>query len=193
MNNNRIRHSVCNFRSSNDAQLELQNSCCGNYSSREVSGAGPPVQRARKNSPDLMVTGSRCVGSTPGAFYAAERLMGFPHFEDGIDTLPPSAKDSMRVPSFGNQEAQLSMNGEKQNSSIPCAQGTLESLVKLPVQGSYSSAVFDDGHRFTHGSPQNCVVSVILAFIGSLVHLDMLTIVFDIIFHTDGLNYSLLD
>lgn len=180
MNGNRIRPRECSFRSAGNAQLQLLSSCWGNCSPRGAWSAGPPLQRARKNNhPDSLGscvspegasrslasvaahhsgTGSRCVGSTPGAFYAAERLMGFPHLE----CQPGTAKDSLELPSLRSPEAQLYINIEKQDNSFSCTQGTLESLVKFPVQGSYNATVlFDDEHRFPHGNPQNCVVSIV--------------------------------
>ncbi|XP_020244554.1 myb family transcription factor PHL5-like isoform X5 [Asparagus officinalis] len=60
------------------------------------------------------------------------------------------AKDSL--------ESQLSMNSENLSDSVSCREGTLESLVKLPVQGGCNSMVFDDAQRFPDGSPQNCFV-----------------------------------
>ena len=148
---------------------------------------GPPLQRAKKNNsdsfgsfvsseeasppstlmrPNISDSHARCVGSTPDAFYAAERLMGFPHFEDQFDTLPlfsQSAKD-LEVPPFRHSEVQLSMDSKSQNDTGACSRDTLESLVKIPMQKNYNSMVFDDAHRFAHGNPQNCIVSILLAY-----------------------------
>ncbi|ONK61232.1 uncharacterized protein A4U43_C08F27580 [Asparagus officinalis] len=136
MNTNKVRPHLCNLRSSSDAQFELVNSSCGNVSSKE---RWTPLKHTQKNIgdsigsymqseaassslafmlPSLSNSGAKCVGSTLDAFYAAERLMGFPNF----------------------------------------GEGTLESLVKLPVQGGCNSMVFDDAQRFPDGSPQNCFV-----------------------------------
>ena len=116
--------------------------------------------------PNISDTGVRCVGSTPAAFYAAERLMGFSHFEDQFDTLPlfsQSAKD-LEVPPLRHPKVQLSMDSKSQHDTGTCSRDTLESLVKFPVQKNYNSLVFDDAHRFAHGNPQNCVVSILLAY-----------------------------
>ncbi|XP_020244550.1 protein PHOSPHATE STARVATION RESPONSE 1-like isoform X2 [Asparagus officinalis] len=171
MNTNKVRPHLCNLRSSSDAQFELVNSSCGNVSSKE---RWTPLKHTQKNIgdsigsymqseaassslafmlPSLSNSGAKCVGSTLDAFYAAERLMGFPNFGYQLDTLPSfsqSAKDSL--------ESQLSMNSENLSDSVSCREGTLESLVKLPVQGGCNSMVFDDAQRFPDGSPQNCFV-----------------------------------
>jgi len=187
MNSKKIRSHECSFRSLSNAHFQFLNASCGNCSSKEIWSTGPPLHCPRKNNsdsfesfvsseeasppsnlmpPNISDAGVRCVGSTPAAFYAAERLMGFPHFEDQFDTLPlfsQSAKD-LEIPPFRHPEVQLSMDLKKQNDTGTCSRDTLESLLKFPMQKNYNSMVFNDTHRFAHGNPQNCIVSILLAY-----------------------------
>lgn len=105
--------------------------------------------------------GARCVGSTPAAFYAAERLMGFARINDQFDTLSQfsqSAKEPLELPPFINNDILVSVSLKTQNGASSCLEDTLESLVNFPIRKNCNSLVFDDAQRHAHENLQNCVV-----------------------------------
>lgn len=159
MNNKKIRPHECSFRPWGDAQFEYINPSCGNYSSKEIWGMDPPfkcksvsdsigpfasLEGASPSPPSAIMhpnsfgPGSRCVGSTPSAFYAAERLMGFPRIDDEYSQ---SAKGSLELPSFLNNDIHVTHNLNKQND-VGSSRDTLESLVKFPVHNNCNLVVF---------------------------------------------------
>lgn len=99
-------------------------------------------------------TVSRCVGSTPAAFYAAECLMGFPQLDRQFDNLSQFSC-SGTVP-YRPPESRFPIATCEQNSLVPRQSNTLESIVNLPLQQNCNPMFSHEMQKNSQSSSIGC-------------------------------------
>lgn len=185
MNTQRINFHHRNDDSLNGSSFELLNPSCGNFSSQQAWNTGFPLQSALLDcrprqyaanasdsslcsekglpqpgfmTPNRSTTAPNCVGSTPSAFYAAERFMGFPPLDYQFATPPLLSKlpgihletSSPDRPS----ESYICVDAGKQSDFGSQSGNALEPLTKFPLQEHTTTIFSDNTNRFPCGNHQ---------------------------------------
>nr|XP_019703680.1 myb family transcription factor PHL5 [Elaeis guineensis]XP_019703681.1 myb family transcription factor PHL5 [Elaeis guineensis]XP_029118670.1 myb family transcription factor PHL5 [Elaeis guineensis] len=176
----------------NSSSFELPNPSCGNFSSQQAFNTGFPFQTSlldcsprhyAATSSDMSLPSERgspqpgfvypnrsaiapnCVGSTPSAFYAAERLMGFPPLEHHFGTPPMLSKlpgIHLEASTNSPSESYIWVDTGKQSDFGPKSRDALESVAKFPLQENITSGFSDNTKRFPCGDHQEIELQSLL-------------------------------
>lgn len=192
MNSQRICFRGPNYDSLNNPSVGLLNPSCGNFSSQQAWDAGFPFQTASMDcnpqqyaanssdsslssekrltqpgfsTPSRSSTAPNCVGSTPSAFYAAERLMGFPQLEYQFSTSPllsNSPRNYLEASTGRPSESYNCANTVNQSDLGYQSRDELESIMNFPLQENSNSRISDNMNRVPCRDPREIELQSLL-------------------------------